>query len=470
MGALLGLFLRGLYSPIPRLEGEIDPPAAFAGELQSLFAGVAESVRPAVVSISFTRVIPVSDLELESMSLPGGRRIVRQRSLGSGVIVDRRGFIITNHHVVVKSEDLQVALWDGRVLPARIVHQDPEADIALLKIHGENLQEIPLGNSESLKVGHWVLAIGSPFGLNQTVSAGIVSAVGRSGLGLLPYENFIQTDASINQGNSGGPLVDLQGRLVGINTAIFSNQSGASFGIGFAVPINLANALIQKWIQGKSSNYLGIKAARIDQDAASYFGMERARGALVEEVTAGSPADKGGIKEKDILLLFNGMEIRNESHFRFLLARADAGQPIEVELLRPQGDGSRRRRQISVTISDSNLDPPSRRKSPTQAKTRMLGITVVPLSAEIIQQLGLVETTSGVTVIDVDPGSPAESKGICAGDIIVELNERKVSDISGLLEALKSRPAGQKGGSRRNVVMLRILRNGKDLGFKFIPR
>ncbi len=470
----LSLLLQRLYRPIPNAKAELDLPAVFAGELQNLFAGVAEAVRPGVVSISFTKVLPVSETD-GSKDFPRGKRELRQRSLGSGVIIDRLGYIVTNSHVVENSEDLKVLLWDGREFPARMIHQDVGADIALLRIDAHSLQEIPLGNSDDLRVGHWVLAIGSPFGLSQTVSAGIVSAVGRSGLGLLPYENFIQTDASINQGNSGGPLVDLQGRLVGINTAIFSNQSGSSFGIGFAVPINLANALVQKWIQGRSSNYLGIRVARIDRDAATYFGLQKAQGALVDQVTMGSPAAESGMREMDILLSFNGISIRNESHFRFLLAQAQAGHPIDVELLRPRGGNPAERIHLSIMLTDSDLVPTS---SPeiemkTPSRTRMLGITVVPLTEELAQHLKLPKDFAGVAVLDVEPNSPADAKGIHVGDILVELNAQKVKDIPELLEALNLPAKNQEthsGEKQRDVVMLRIIRNGQNFGYKFIPR
>jgi serine protease Do len=443
--------------------------AALAKDLQDLFAGVAEEVRPAVVFISSTRTIPVPEADAELEQFFQGRRATRQRSLGSGVIIDPRGFVLTNHHVVGEAEELLVKSWDGQVWPARVVQKEESADIALLKVEAPNLRSVALGNSDSIRVGHWVVAIGSPFGLTQTVSTGIVSAVGRSDLGILPYESFIQTDASINQGNSGGPLVDLGGRLVGINTAIFSNSCGTSLGIGFAVPINLAQALVEKWIQGKSSSYLGIKPLRMDDDAARYFGLEEDRGVLVEAVAADSPAERGGLKPMDILTRFNGARVRDENHFRYLLARADAGHPLDVEVLRGP-EKPPRRQELKVTLSEvepRSSAPPAAPVADTPRRARMLGITVSPLTADLARQLSAPEGTAGVAVIDVDLNSTADAKGLREGDIILEVNQQPVKDVA---EVMKAMNGNGKDGAPPSVVLLRILRNGTDSGYKFLPR
>ena len=475
LGLAIGLLVRGLDRPAPMAVAGLDHPAALAEDLQALFAGVADAVRPAVVYVSFTKTVKVTKESLltgdvDPIDIGRGQREMRQRSLGSGVIIDRRGYILTNGHVVGDSEDLSVKLWDGQILPARFIQKDEGADVALIKINGRDLQELPLGNSDDLKVGHWVLAIGSPFGLTQTVSAGIVSAVGRSGLGLLPYENFIQTDASINQGNSGGPLVDLRGRLVGINTAIFSNSAGMTIGIGFAVPINMAGALVQKWIHGRTSNYLGIRVARLDRDAARYFNLEKAQGALVDAVIVGSPADRGRIQEKDLILAFNGTEIQDESHFRLLMAQAEAGKPIGVEVLRLKGGTRPDRLSLQITLTDGDLAA-AREEAPVLAepapRTRMLGITVVAVTYEVARHLQLADGTTGMAVIDVDPNSPADLKGLRDGDIISEVNGRPVKDMDDLKAAMESR-GKQADGS--DVVMLRIQRGGENLGYRFLPR
>jgi serine protease Do len=333
-------------------------------------------------------------------------------------------------------------------------------------VDAPDLREVPVGDSEDLKVGHWVLAIGSPFGLTQTVSAGIVSAVGRSGLGLLPYESFIQTDAAINQGNSGGPLVDLRGRLVGINTAVFGTPTGGNVGIGFAVPVNLAKALVAKWIQGRSSNYLGIKVGRIDADAAHYYSLPGPQGALVERVVKDSPAQRDGLAERDVILAFNGVEVRDESHFRLLLAGAEAGRPIQVEALRLEAGGAEHRKLV-LTLSDRDLapsEPPHPESGPPG--TRMLGITVVTLTPDVARQLFLPEGIRGVGIIDVEPNSPADAKGVHEGDIIIEANGKEVGDVESLRAAMDSRGKGVGG----DVVMLRILRGGENIGYKFLPR
>jgi serine protease Do len=469
-GFALGILARAQLAPAPPAAAEVTRTALLADDLQDLFGGVAEMVRPAVVYISSTRTIPMPQTEERLDAFLHGQRQLRQRSLGSGVVIDPRGYVLTNYHVVGDSEELLVKSGDGRSWPARVVEKEEGADIALLKVEARSLPSVPLGNSESIKVGQWVLAIGSPFGLTQTVSAGIVSAVGRSDLGILPFESFIQTDASINQGNSGGPLVDLRGHLIGINTAIFSSSCGSSLGIGFAVPVNLARALVEKWIEGKSSSYLGVKPARLDEDAARYFGLESSRGVLMEAVNPDSPAERGGIQAMDIVVRFSGVEVRDENHFRYLIARAEAGRPVVVEIVRPEKGGSPRRMCFELTLTERDLAAPSspERGPGEPLQTRMLGITVAPLVEELARELALPDGTAGVAVIEVEPNSPAETKGVREGDVILEVNERKVTDIQELRSAIQEQ--AQSGGEPGRVVMLRLLRGGKDIGYKFLPR
>ncbi len=470
VGIALGFLLQTALGPAPSLTAGATRSAVLGEDLQDLFASVAEEVRPSVVFISATRTIPVPDSIEQFERHVQGQRELRQRSQGSGVVVDPRGYILTNHHVVIESEELTVKAWNGQVFPARLIQKEEGVDIALLKVENCNLPAVSLGNSESIKVGHWVLAIGSPFGLAQSVSAGIVSAVGRSDLGILPYESFIQTDASINQGNSGGPLIDLQGRVVGINTAVFSDSCGASMGIGFAVPVNIANALVENWIRGRNSSFSGLKTVRLDADAARYFGFKGSGGALIEEVEPGSPGETAGLRAMDIVVTFNGNKVRDENHLRYLLVRAEADKPLDIEVARPERGAAPRPIVLQLTMSRSDLTPPTipTRAGGQEVGARMLGITVVPMGSEIARHIEAPEGVTGVVVIDVDVNSPAETKGVREGDVIVEVNEKPVTDLPSLHAAL-GQPT-DPGAATGDVVMVRILRSGKDAGYKFLPR
>ena len=460
-------------TPDSRVAAEPSHTAALANDLQRLFADVSQTVRPSVVLISTTQTVETEDPTQPEVFLHG-RRCHRQSSLGSGLVIDDRGFILTNSHVAGTGEDLSVKTWDGRSLKARLVQKEEGADIALLKVEPGALKAARLGNSETLKVGHWVLAIGSPFGLHQTVSAGIVSAVGRSNLGILPYESFIQTDASINHGNSGGPLVDLEGNVIGINTAIFSSSCGSSVGIGFAVPVNLARALVEKWIRGKSSSFLGIKPSRLDEDGARYFGIEEQHGILVEAVEADSPAALGGIRVKDVILTFNGIAVRDESHFRFLLAEAEANHPLRVELVRPSPSTEKGSTEkpvkigIEITLTNHDLDPEGAADpSSTKQSVSMLGLTILPLTQESAKELSLPEGTVGLSIVEVEPAGPADAKGVRVGDVILEINERTVKELADVRPALDARSSEPSG---RGVVMLKLLRESGDVGYKFLAR
>ncbi len=469
-GIALDFLLQSAVRPVPPLTAGAKRSSVLGEDLQELFASVAEEVRPSVVFISATRKIPVPESIEHFERLVQGQRELRQRSQGSGVVVDPRGYILTNHHVILESEELIVKAWNGQVFPARLIQKEEGVDIALLKVENCNLPAASLGNSENIKVGHWVLAIGSPFGLAQSVSAGIVSAVGRSDLGILPYESFIQTDASINQGNSGGPLIDLQGRVVGINTAVFSDSCGASMGIGFAVPVNIAHALVENWIRGRNSSVSGLKPVRLDADGARYFGLSESGGALIEEVEAGSPAEAAGLRAMDIVVRFNGNKVRDENHLRYLLVRAESDKPIDVEVARPESGEPPRSIVLQLTLTRSDLPPPvnSTHVGGHEVGARMLGITVVPMGSEIARHVEAPEGVAGVVVIDVDVNSSAEAKGVREGDVIVEANQKPVTDLPSLHAALGNLAA--KGTQTGDVVMLRILRGGRDAGYKFLPR
>jgi serine protease Do len=322
-----------------------------AGPLEGAgsFSQLAKMVGPSVVNISAVRVSGTKDF-LPFGDLFGGDNPLgdffkrffgdqtdkgtKQESLGSGFIIDKDGLILTNNHVVEKAEEIQVSLPDGKTFEAEIVGRDPKTDIALIRIEaGAPLPPLPLGDSDQAEVGDWVLAIGSPFGLGNTVTAGIVSAKYRK-IGAGPYDDFIQTDASINPGNSGGPLLNTKGEVIGINTAIFS-QSGGSIGIGFATPINMAKALLPQLKKGEVvRGWLGVTIQGVTPELAGKFGLSEAKGALVSDVTEGGPADKAGIARGDVITSFDGKEIKTMTDLPTIVGATPVGKSVKVEIVR----------------------------------------------------------------------------------------------------------------------------------------
>lgn len=368
--------------------------------------------------------------DLKGEQPPRKRRSVGQ---GSGFIVTPDGAIMTNNHVVEDASRISVHLQDGRELPAEIVGTDPATDVAIIKVDESDLPFLKLGNSDTLEVGDWVLAFGNPFGLSHTMTAGIVSAKGRSGMGLSDYENFIQTDAAINPGNSGGPLVSLDGRVVGMNTAIFS-RSGGSLGIGFAIPINMAQQVRQQLVEhGKvTRGHLGVYIQDLNQDLAESFGLKEPRGILVAKVIEDSPAEKAGLQQGDILLTLNDEPVGKVSEFRNRVAMMRPESEIKVGLLR---DG--KSRTLMVTIGKREDEPAvSQGKPETSAE---LGMSLQPLTPELREQLGY-EDESGVLVANVEPGSPAAAAGIVRGALILEVNRKPVSRPEQVRQELKNNP------------------------------
>jgi len=426
-----------------------------AAQLDDLFASVSEEVRRSVVSIGSTREArdPPAEEEGEGATEWG------EESIGSGFIIDPRGYILTNHHLVGPAKNIQVRLHDDREVAAKVVQVDPQSDIALIKIEEEGLPALPMGESETVRVGQWVLAVGSPFGLTQTVSAGIVSALHRSDLKILPFESFIQTDASINPGNSGGPLVNLRGEAIGISTAMYSNPGGGNQGIGFAVPIDLAKALVRRWIEGKSASFIGLLPSRVDPDMARYFGLDEPRGAFVARIDAGSPAEKGGLKTKDLILNFGSKPVRDDGHLRVLVAGAPPNEPIDVEVLRGKGHEVVRLVPTERVGIEPSI-PPSAVVS-DEPKTRLLGITVTPVTPEIAERLALPPARSGMAVLDVQQGSAAAKKGLRRADLILEMNERPVASLEDVRLALEA---------AKGAVMLGVFRGTGEVEYIFVPR
>lgn len=371
----------------------------------------------------------------------------RQNALGTGFIIDKEGFILTNNHVVEQTEELKVRLSDDKEFKAQIVGRDPKTDLALIKIKTEkSLVPLKLGDSDSLEVGDWVVAIGNPFGLGNTVTAGIVSAKYRQ-IGGGPYDNFIQTDASINPGNSGGPLLNLDGEVIGVNSAIFS-QSGGNIGIGFAIPINMAKQLLPQLRQGKvRRSWLGVMIQNITPELKAKLGLSTEEGALVSDVVSGGPAEKAGIKRGDVILRFDGKAIRSSSDLPFVVASTPIGKTVTVEVMR---DNQRMNLQVKTEELKEEAEAALPSKTPPH-----LGIEVREITPEMAKNYGL-SRTSGVIVVRVENGSPAEQAGLAAGDIIVEIDKKPVKDI----ETLNNLLAGVKEGQ---TILFLIDRSGTTI-------
>jgi serine protease Do len=377
----------------------------------------------------------------------GPRRPVRAG--GSGVIVNANGYIVTNNHVVDNAADIQVKLDDGRELPAKVVGRDAKTDLALLKIDATGLPVIPLGDSTALQVGEPVMAIGNPFGLEQTVTTGIVSATGRV-IGSGPYDNFIQTDASINPGNSGGPLINARGEVIGINTAIFS-RSGGSVGIGFAVPSSLAKTVITQLADHGTveRGWLGVSIQPLTKELASSFKRGDTSGALVSEVIQGSPADKAGVKTGDVIVEFNGKKITRATDLPGLVADVPVGRDVPIVVMR---DGVEQRLNAHIARLTDESQPKVAAESDGKGQ---LGLSVQPVTPPVARELGL-RVKEGVLVREVVEGGRAAEAGIRAGDVIVEVDRRPVRT----LEDFKARL--DKQAKDAPVVML-VNRDGQTM-------
>jgi serine protease Do len=418
------------------------------------FAAVAKEVSPAVVFIQVEKTVEQPSVQFFSpfgegspfgddffrrffgTPMPEGpnqynRAPQRQQVVGqgSGFIISKDGYILTNNHVVGDADKVTVKLVDGREFTAKTIGTDPHSDVAVIKIDSENLPMLSLGDSDAIEVGEWVVAIGNPFGLSHTLTVGVVSAKGRSSVGIADYENFIQTDAAINPGNSGGPLVDLDGRVVGMNTAIFSS-SGGYMGIGFAIPINMAKAIKDQLIQTGSviRGYLGIIIQDLTPDLAKSFGLEDHKGILVSQVTEDSPADKAGLKQGDVILEFAGKPVEKVGPFRNLVSLKTPGSKEKITVLR---DG--KRETLSITIGKL----PDEGLTTTAASHSMdkLGFTVQTLTPDLARRFGI-QDEMGVVVTRVTPDSAAAMAGINPGTIIKEVNRKPVNDTDDFSRAI----------------------------------
>jgi len=468
-GIVAGVLLTSGSGPVGQAVANPALPLAAIGAAPNGFPSVARATMPAVVNISTSRTVRTGGPQASPfMNDPFfkhffgeefGRQfqIPRERqenSLGSGVIVSPDGYVVTNAHVVDKADEIKVHLSDKREFTGKVVGTDPKSDIAVIKISGKDLPTITWGDSERIEVGEYVLAIGNPFGLNSTVTLGIVSAVGRANMGIEQYENFIQTDAAINPGNSGGALVNTRGELIGINTAIFS-RTGGSMGIGFAIPSNMAKNVMDSLIKtGKVvRGYIGVSIQDLTPKIAKQFGLDKAQGALVGDVVGGTPADKAGVQAGDVITRYNGKPIENTAMLRNAVADTAIGKTVDLEVYR-----DRKTVPLRITIVEQPADMARAAGSVTagEKSTALAGLEVSNLTREVARQLNLSRGVQGVVVSKVEPGSPAAESGILGGDVILELNRKPVHNTGEF-----SKRAAELG--KDDAALVRILRNGQRL-------
>jgi serine protease Do len=436
-------------SPLPQA-GMTSAPTAdrsakdLIAQLSLSFEQAAAKVSPSVVPIYAEQVVQAAgpaglpdqafrDFFGEEFSrrffgqTPEQKRV--QKSLGSGVIVSGDGYILTNNHVVDGADKLTVVLGDKKTHIAKTIGTDPQSDLAVIRIEAKDLPAASIGNSDGVRVGQWVIAVGNPFQLMHTVTAGIISAKGRSDVGLATYEDFFQTDASINPGNSGGALADLDGNVIGINTAIAS-PSGGNIGIGFAIPINMAKAIMDQLItKGKvSRGYLGVTPQDIDEDLAKALKLSDSSGALVADVAPGGPADRAGLKSGDAVVGFNGSPVADSTSLRRLVAQAAPGSPVTLRVIR---DGKSIELKATLAERPKDKEPgdkaPAPNGPPEAGSSTRLGLSVQTLSPDIAEQLGYGKAEKGVVIAEVVPGSAADRARLQRGDVIKDVNRVPVS-------------------------------------------
>ena len=351
-------------------------------------------------------------------------REFQQQGLGSGVIVTPDGYIITNNHVIDGADELNVSLPDKRTFKAKVIGTDPKTDVAVIKINALNLPALPWGDASRLEVGEMVLAVGNPFGLSQTVTMGIISAIGRANVGIVDYEDFIQTDAAINPGNSGGALVNLKGELIGINTAIFS-RSGGYMGIGFAIPSTMAKSVMQSLIKhGKViRGWIGVSIQDVTPDLAKEFGATENSGALVGDVMEDSPASKAKLERGDIITAYNGVIVRDPNHLRGLVAETAPGTTVRLSVLRDK-------KTVDLTLTVGELPKElakAGRDGSGKGEHALAGVTVENVRRS--ERPDRSKPSSGVVVTDIEPESLAERAGLQKGDVIREINRKPVKDV-----------------------------------------
>ena len=459
--ALVGMSIAAYRGHSPLSPGQAVPmhvaasPAAPATvvTMGASFAPVVQKALPTVVNISSTKVVqspsggdlsPFADPffrqffggDLPQRNMPRDRR---EHSLGSGVIISPDGYVLTNNHVVDGANEIKVTLADKREFVAHLVGRDPGTDIALLKLNAKDLPVLAFGDSTQVRVGDVVLAIGSPFGLNQTVTMGIVSATGRGGLDIEDYENFIQTDAAINPGNSGGALVDARGELIGINTAILSG-GGGNQGIGFAIPVNMARDVMEQLMkQGKvTRGYLGATIQQVTPSMAKAFGLKEASGALIGEVSPGSPAARAGLSSGDIIVAIDHKPVTDMRELRLDISMTKPGTAVDLTVFR---DGTER--DVRLTLAELPERAEGGSVQQENAGSALEGVGVDELTPEVVRQLGLPVGTTGVVVAGVSESSRAADAGLRRGDVIQRVNRKPVSNVADFERLVRAAGAQQ---------------------------
>jgi Do/DeqQ family serine protease len=447
--------------------------AAFAAEVSSEAKGflskmsnslseVAEVTRPSVVNISTTTIVSMKEHPLgqffndpffrkffgDNYGAPGTPRKFKQSALGSGVIISKDGYILTNYHVVKNAEEIKVILYDKREFTGKVIGDDPQTDIAVVKVNAEDLPAIKMGDSGKLKAGDIVLAIGNPFGLNQTVTMGIVSAVGRANVGISAFEDFIQTDAAINPGNSGGALVNTNGELVGINTAIFST-SGGYMGIGFAIPSDMANAVAQSILKyGKViRGFLGVTIENLTPALAKSFGVKTEKGALVTDVVDNSPASRAGLMRGDIIVEFDGKPVEDTTTLRNMVANTAPGKTVKTTVIR-----NGKEETLALTIGEFQEKKPVKK---TEYNNALKGVEVQELTPDLRESLNIQAGTEGVLVVNVSEDSPAYGF-LMKNDVIEEVDHKPIKGVKDYGEIVST-----IGPS--DVALLLIYRDGGNI-------
>jgi serine protease Do len=465
MGIGIGSAIEHVYT-ISRPAQAAGYPATTAQGLPD-FVSLVNKVGPVVVNVSTTQIRKKTAEEMPSpfggndpfndfwQRFFGGRMPrgpQRQRGLGSGFIIDRDGTILTNYHVVDGAEKVVVTLSDGKSFDAKVLGRDQKTDIAIVKIDaGHDLPAATIGDSDQLQVGEWVIAIGNPFGLDHTVTSGIVSAKGRQ-IGAGPYDSFIQTDASINPGNSGGPLLNMRGEVVGINTAIFS-QSGGNIGIGFAIPSNLVKGLVpQLKDKGKIvRGYLGTVIQRVTPELAETLGLKSPRGALVAEIGKDGPAERAGLRAGDVIVEFNGKEVKDSTDLPLQVAGVAPGKTVQIKILRDSKEMS-----LPITVGEMKEN-----EIVASAEQGDFGLAVQTLTPDVADSLGL-DRTDGVVVTSVKPDSPADEAGLQKGDVITQVNRRPVRNTAEYNRELEKTAKGKS--------LLLLVRRGQGSLFLALKR
>jgi serine protease Do len=447
-------------------------PVERDGAGHASFAPVVKKVTPGVVKVYSTTKAHTADFnggapnaddmlrqffgnQFQGRSQRRQYNVPKQTGIGSGVVVTKDGYILTNNHVVEGADEVKVALQDGPEFTAKVIGRDPKSDVAVIKIDAKDLPAVQLADSDKVEVGDVVLAIGNPFGIGQTVTTGIVSATGRAGELGLDYEDFIQTDAAINPGNSGGALVDAEGRLIGINTAILS-RSGGNQGIGFAIPVNLARDVMGSLIKdGRvTRGYLGVMIQDVNPALAKEFKLNEDKGAIVGDVTADSPAEKAGLKSGDVIIEFNGKTVTDSRHLKLEVARTAPGESVPVKVLR---DGQSKTIQVTVKELPGTEKLAKNDTDKNDDNGTLNGVTVTDIDRGARQQFELPDNVKGVVVTEVDPNSAAAEAGLQPGDVIQEINRKSVKTAQEAVTMTEH--------TADKTTLLRVWRNG---GSRFV--